>query len=159
MTSPKENKKTSQNHKNQEQKFTGLKESIEERRRQVYLLDLQGFSNSEIATTLQVSLSTVEKDMHFMKYYSSKWYQEIFSMGLWNPLLDYYNQMDIIQKELWKMFRAEEKIPIRKNILDAIVSNSIKKKDHFNDYYPDKYDREGKIMQLEKEMESDPENS
>jgi len=155
QNAPKENQNSHNTRKNQEQKLTGLKESIEERRRQVYLLDLQGFSNSEIATTLQVSLSTVEKDLHFMKYYSAKWYQEIFVTGLSNPLLDYYNQTEIVQRELWTMFRQEEKTTVRKSILDSIVSNSIKKRDYFEDYYPDKYDLEGKIKQLEKEVETE----
>jgi len=141
--------------KNQEQKLTVLKESIEERRRQVYLLDLQGFSNSEIATTLQVSLSTIEKDLHFMKYYSSKWYQEIFSTGLSNPLLDYCNQTEIVQRELWKMFRDEEKTTVRKSLLDSIISNSTKKRDYFHNYFPESFDHKGKIKQLEREIEVD----
>ena len=137
------NENHQQNRKNQEQKLTGLKEGIEERRRQVYLLDLQGFSNLEIATTLQVSLSTVEKDLHFMKYYCVRWYHELFTYDIANPLLDSCNQIDIVQKELWKLFRSEENISIRKRILDSIVSNSIKKRDYFqgngpSEMFPDK---------------------
>lgn len=151
-----ENEDAQKNRKNQEQKLTGLKESIEERRRQVYLLDLQGFSNSEIATTLQVSLSTIEKDLHFMKYYFSKWYNEIFATGLSNPLLDYWNQNEIVQRELWKMFRDEEKTTVRKSILDSIISNATKKRDYCRNFSsPESFDHEGKIMQLEKELKKD----
>jgi len=144
-----------QNSKNQEQKVTGLKERIEERRRQVYLLDLQGMSNIEISKKLQASLSTIEKDLHFMKYYSAKWYQEIFSIDLVNPLLDSCNLIDIVQKELWKMFRAEGKTSIRKKLLDSIISNSIKKRDYFRRHYPNRYSQEGKIRNLEKIIEED----
>jgi len=152
---PKKSVKVVETHKNQEQKVTGLKERIEERRRQVYLLDLQGLSNIEISKKLQSSLSTIEKDLHFMKYYSGKWYQEIFSIGLSNPLLDSCNLIDIAQKELWKMFRAEEKTSIRKKLLDSIISNSIKKRDYFRNHYPNTYTRDEKIRKLEREIEED----
>jgi len=155
MISPENITKMHENRKNQEQKVTGLKERIEERRRQVYLLDLQGLSNIEISKRLQASLSTIEKDLHYMKYYSAKWYHEIFSIGLSNPLLDSCNLIDIVQKELWKMFRAEEKTSIRKKLLDSIISNSIKKRDYFSGHYPNKYDQDEKIRKLEKEIVED----
>lgn len=155
LIQPDQNANDVQNRKNQEQKITGLKERIEERKRQVYLLDLQGFSNIEISKKMQVSLSTIEKDLHFMKYYSAKWYKEIFSIGLSNPLLDSCNLLDIVQKELWKMFRAEEKTSIRKKLLDSIVSNSIKKRDYFRRYHPKKYDQDERILQLEREIKEE----
>jgi len=136
-------------------KITGLKERIEERKRQVYLLDLQGLSNIEISKKLQASLSTIEKDLHFMKYYSAKWYREIFSIDLVNPLLDSCNLIDIVQKELWKMFRAEEKTSIRKKLLDSIISNSIKKRDYFRHHSPNKFDQDGKILLLENEIKEE----
>ena len=151
--------KTQKTRKNQEEKLTGLKDSIEERRRKVYLLDLQGLNNLEIAEELHVSLSTIEKDLHFMKYYSAKWYQEIFVTRRSNPLLDYYNENEIVQRELWKMYRNEEKTNLRKSLLDAIISNSIKKKDLSKGYNPDMFDSEWDIKQLEKEIEEDLKNS
>ena len=72
-----QNEKTPKNRKIYAQKFTGLKDKIEERRKKVYLLDLQGFSDQEIAKQTGVSLSTIEKDLHYMKYYCVKWYRDL----------------------------------------------------------------------------------
>ncbi len=116
-----------ENHKIDEQNFTGIKSAIEKRRYKVYLLNLQGFSNNEIAKEINVSLSTIEKDLHYMKYYCIKWTKEILDYGRGKPILDICNQIDLVQQELWKLYRIEKDVNTKKRILDSIVSNSIKK--------------------------------
>ncbi len=126
-----QNQKPEKNRNEQEQKITGLKDMIDERRYQVYLMDLQGFNNNEIADKLGVSLSTIEKDLHHMRYFCIKWYKEILDGGRGKSFLDSNNQIDIVQDELWKMFRKETGVNAKKRILDSVVTNSIKKEKGF----------------------------
>lgn len=124
-----------ENRKNDEENFTGTKSAIEKRRQRVYILNLQGFSNSEIAKEINVSLSTVEKDLHYMKYYCLKWTKEVLDFGRGKQLLDACNQIDLVQTELWKMYRTEKDVDTKKRILDSIASNSIRKEKKFKGYF------------------------
>lgn len=128
------------NRKNHEQNFTGTKERIEERRKKVYALDLQGFSNNEIAQELGVSPSTVEKDLKNMRFSCLKWSKDMIKTECAKPLLDSISEIDIIQKELWKMYREESDKNAKRKILEMIASNSTKKgnissKNHFFSTY------------------------
>ncbi len=122
-----ENQKDTQTRKNYEDKITGTKDGIEKRRNKVYLLSLQGYSNNQIVNSLGVSLSTIEKDLHYMKYYCLKWAKEILDGGGRKTFLDSCNQIDLVQAELWNMYREEDDVNTKKRILDSIVANSIKK--------------------------------
>lgn len=153
MLNPKENDKHGENRKNQEQKITGLKEKIEERRKKVYLLDLQGFSNQEIANQLGVSLSTVEKDLHYMKYYCVKWYRDLAQDGSGVRLVESCSQIDIVQKELWDLYRKEKLASTKKRILDSIVANSLKKREFFKGFWGISDTVERRAKKLEKEIE------
>ncbi len=124
-----------ENHKIDEQNFTGTKSAVEKRRHKVYLLNLQGFSHNEIAKEINVSLSTIEKDLHYMKYYCIKWTKEILDYGRGKPILDICNQIDLVQQELWKLYRTEKDVNTKKRILDSIVSNSIKKEKEVKERY------------------------
>lgn len=126
------NEKHNENRKNHEQKITGLKEQIEERRRKIYLLDLQGYSNQEIANKLGVSLSTIEKDLYYMKYYCVKWYRDLDESGSGLRVLESCSQIDLVQKELWDLYRNEKLASTKKRILDSIVANSIKKREIYS---------------------------
>ncbi len=61
-----------ENRKNQEEKIT-VKEKIEERRQNVYTLDLKGYSNEEIAEKLGCVPRTVERKLERIR---SKWQRE-----------------------------------------------------------------------------------
>jgi len=124
---PQQNPKNTQNRKNHEQKITGLKEKIEDRRKKVYQLDLQGYSNNQIAKMLEVSLSTIEKDLHFMRFYCLKWSKEMIEFDYAKPKVDSSNQIEIVQKELWRLYRDEEDVLKRKKILDSIINAASKK--------------------------------
>jgi len=123
--------KPEKNRKEQEQNVTGLKDKIDERRYKVYLMDLQGISNNEIADNLGASLSTIEKDLHHMRYFSIKWFKEVVDGDRTKSFLDSCNQIDFVQTELWKMYRSEKDVIAKKRILDSIVTNSIKKEQGF----------------------------
>lgn len=115
------------NRKEQEQKFTAFQDKIEERRHRVYTMNLQGFGNQEIAEKLGTSLSTIEKDLHHMRYFCLKWTKEILDDGSIKTFFDSCSQIDLVQDELWKMYRKEDNANSKKKILDSIVTNSIKK--------------------------------
>ena len=94
-------------------------------------MDLQGISNNEIADNLGASLSTIEKDLHHMRYFSIKWFKEVVDGDRTKSFLDSCNQIDFVQTELWKMYRSEKDVIAKKRILDSIVTNSIKKEQGF----------------------------
>ena len=120
-------KNNTKNRKIYAQKFTAHKEKIEERRKKVSFLDSQGFSNEEMAKQLVVSPSTIEKDLHHMKYYYLKWSQEMLELDYMKPLLEAKAQLDFIQKELWIMYRKEENDEVKRQILNSITSIATKK--------------------------------
>ena len=100
-----ENEKTEKNRKIYAQKFTvdqqkikHIKENIEKRRNLVYQLSLQGYSNNEIARQLQVSLSTIEKDLHHMRWHCLKWTHDIIIAGAIKPMFDSYTRIEIAQR-------------------------------------------------------------
>jgi len=144
-----------QNRKNHEAKFTGTKDGIEKRRNKVYLLSLQGYSNNQIAKSLGVSLSTIEKDLNYMKYYCLKWTKDIMDVGRRKSFLDAYNQIDLVQVELWNMYRKEDDATAKKRILDSIVSNSIKKEKSFEDRWTLGRIEEERMEKLREEMEQE----
>lgn len=141
--------KPEKNRKEQEQNVTGLKDKIDERRYKVYLMDLQGISNNEIADNLGASLSTIEKDLHHMRYFSIKWFKEVVDGDKTKSFLDSCNQIDLVQTELWKMYRSEKDVIAKKRILDSIVTNSIKKEQGFklkSGYNADWADRQRELI-------------
>ncbi len=147
-----ENQKDIQNRKNYEDEITGSKESIEKRRNRVYLLGLQGYSNNQIANSLRVSLSTIEKDLHYMKYYCLKWTKDMMDVGRRKSFLDACNQIELVQTELWNMYRKEDDVTTKKRILDSIVSNSIKKEKSFEDRWTLGTNEEKRMEMLREEM-------
>jgi len=153
LLNSKENDKPDENRNNQEQKITGLKEKIEERRKKIYFLDLQGFSNQEIANQIGISLSTIEKDLHYMKYYCVKWYWDLAQDGYGIRLVESCSQIDIVQKELWSLYRNEKIASTKKRILDSIIANSLKKREFFKCYHAVSDAMESQIKKLGKEIE------
>jgi len=127
LLTPEQVEKRYENRIKHEQKITGLKEKIEDRRRKVYYLDLQGYCNQEIANQISVSLSTVEKDLHYMKYYCIKWVKDMAESSAGISTIESCSQIDIVLKELWSLFRIEKNVSTKKKILDSIAENSVKK--------------------------------
>lgn len=161
MIMPDEVDKRFENRKNQEQKITvvkqrirNIKQKIEERRNKAYVASLQGYTNQEIANNLGVSLSTIEKDMYFMKYHCLKWAHDIFSTNKHKPLVDSYNQIELVQIELWNLYRNEKDPELKRKILDSITSNSIKKDKILYEKKFTPRDEE-RLEILEKEVEND----
>lgn len=102
-----------------------------ERQKQVYVFDLQGYQNQEIADKLKISLSTVEKDLHEIREKSKEWFKEVSESGLLKSLVDGVFQIDFAQKELWTLYRNETKNPEKIKVLNSIIDASLKKKEIF----------------------------
>jgi len=120
-----------ENRKMQEQKLTDEKLNKLERQKLVYTMNLQGYPNQEIAEKLNVSLSTIEKDLHEIRSQAKEWFIKVSSSGIAKSLIDAVLQIDFVQKELWKLYREETKQPIKIKLLGSIVNSSIKKKELF----------------------------
>jgi hypothetical protein len=125
------------NRKNDEPNFTGgqekpadVKDSIEERQKKVFMLKSRGKSNKEIADKLQVSLSTIEKDLHELKSDTFKKFKVFQQEGLVEHLQDTLAQYDMLQAELWKWYETsgfKYKIPM----LKLLQNHAAKKLDIF----------------------------
>jgi FixJ family two-component response regulator len=122
------------------QKIRSTKREIDNRRNKVYHLNLQGYSNEEIAKELQVSLSTIEKDLHSIHLHCLKWTQDIIAINAKKPMFDSYTRIEIAQKELWALYRNEKDTKVKRQILNSIVTNSIKQDRLTHGRYMTKYD-------------------
>lgn len=131
MIMPEEADKNYENRKNHEEKITVEKLEKFERQKQVYLQDLQGYKNKEIAETMGVSLSTIEKDLHEIRQQAKTWFLELTKSGLAKSLADAVSQIDLVQKELWKLYRVSGINVTKTKILNSIADNSVKKKELF----------------------------
>lgn len=123
MLTPEEIDKNHENRKIQEQKITGLKETINSRRLDVFKLKIQGHSNQEIADNLKVSLSTVEKDVSRIKDYSFRLFNDLKEAGVITVIAKSYAQIEIIEAKLWETYKKNEgkadfQIAVLKNITD-----------------------------------------
>jgi len=116
------------NRKTHEQEFTVNRP---ERQKLVYTYRLQGHKNEEIADKLNVSLSTIEKDIHEIKEKSLDWFKLLIKNGMAQSLVDAVFQIDEVQKELWAKYRQSENTDHQLKILNSIVNSSIKKKELF----------------------------
>jgi len=82
------------------QKFTDSKENIDQRRKKVYSLHLVSYTNKEIADNLQVSLSTVEKDLHAVNGSIRDWFGDIGSKKRFKAAIDADIYFNHVLKEL-----------------------------------------------------------
>jgi len=108
-----------ENRKNQEEKIT-VKEKIEERRQKTYVLDLKGYQNEEIAEKLEVSLSTVEKDLQFVRYNLQERLMQLDMGGYSQAHLDAREHKTMVIHELWQLSEKEENPKVKLNILMSI---------------------------------------
>jgi len=111
--------------KKHDQNFT-VKEKIENRQNQVYIMDLQGVSNEEISEKFGMSLSTVEKDLHEMRKNYKKRLKTLDLIGYRTAFLATNSQLEEIQKESWRLYRDEKNVKTKTNLLRLISETAIK---------------------------------
>ena len=115
-----------QNRKDDEQKFE-VKLSISDRRKLVHTLDLQGYTNQEIADQVGVSLSSVEKDLSETRQSIREWFSQLGSEERYMAFVDAVLHIDAVQKQLWKMTREEKDPKERAKLFQQITDNAEKK--------------------------------
>ena len=115
-----------QNRKDDEQKFE-VKLSISDRRKLVHTLDLQGYTNQEIADHVGVSLSSVEKDLSETRQSIREWFSQLGSEERYMAFVDAVLHIDSVQKQLWKMTREEKDPKERAKLFQQITDNAEKK--------------------------------
>ena len=115
-----------QNRKNDEQKIT-VKLNISDRRKLVHTLDLQGFTNQEIAEEVGVSVSSVEKDLCETRQSIREWFSQLGSEERYMAFVDAVLHIDSVQKQLWKMTREEKDPKERAKLFQQITDNAEKK--------------------------------
>jgi len=154
---PEEIDRKYENRKNHEQKLTAAKKEASDRQKQVHSLDLQGFTNQQIADNLGVSLSTIEKDLHEVRENIRDWFSDIGNLDRYQAFVDAVIHLDSLQRELWKMAR-DSKDPIEKiKIYDTISKNAIKKTQLFKSsesYLSDYYFKQKDLSAKEKSREA-----
>ena len=126
MKLPEEILEKSEKLKVEEEKTKSIKEKIKSRQHEVHLLHLQGFSNKEIADKLGVSLSTVEKDLHEVREQIKSWIEDYRSEGVYCSFRNSYEQLEQIQKELWKKYEQEKDPKMQVRIFDSLADKIIK---------------------------------
>ena len=115
-----------QNRKDDEQKFE-VKLSISDRRKLVHTLDLQEYTNQEIADQVGVSLSSVEKDLSETRQSIREWFSQLGSEERYMAFVDAVLHIDSVQKQLWKMTREEKDPKEKAKLFQQITDNAEKK--------------------------------
>lgn len=116
-----------ENRKISEQKFTGKKREIDNRRLEVYKLQIQGYSNQEIADKLKVSLSTIEKDLSKIKDFAFLLFNDLNESGIIPELIKGFTQIELVESKLWDLFKNNDGEELRLKILKEISEVSLKK--------------------------------
>jgi transposase len=119
-----------------EKKLSHTAEKIDNRRSEVYSLHMQGYSNSEIAEKVGVSLSTIEKDLNQIRKFSLRWFKQLSQSGFMESVTNAYCQLELVQKKLWEKLRKTEDDNMQLKILDQITNTSMKKLGIFASHPP-----------------------
>ena len=76
---------------------------------------------------MNISLSTVEKDLSEMRQSIRDWFSELGSEERYVAFVDAVIHIDTVQKQLWKMTRDEKNQKEKAKLLGQITDNAIKK--------------------------------
>jgi len=90
-------------------------------------LDLQGYTNQEIADHVGVSLSSVEKDLSETRQSIREWFSQLGSEERYMAFVDAVLHIDSVQKQLWKMTREEKDPKEKAKLFQQITDNAEKK--------------------------------
>ena len=114
--------KPENNRKDSEQNFT-----VEDRQIEAYRLDIQGYKNREIAKKLDVSVSTIEKDLKKFKDEITFKLRKMENRGLNRALYDAILQCNLLRDELWQIYFQEKDSLRKQKLLDSIANNAVNK--------------------------------
>ena len=114
--------KPENNRKDSEQNFT-----VEDRQIEAYKMDIQGYKNQEIAEKLDVSISTIEKDLKKFKDEITFKLRKMENRGLNRALYDAILQFNLVRDELWQTYSQEKDSLRKQKLLDSIANNAVNK--------------------------------
>ncbi len=114
--------KPENNRKDSEQNFT-----VEDRQIEAYKMDIQGYKNKEIAEKLDVSISTIEKDLKKFKDEITFKLRKMENRGLNRALYDAILQFNLVRDELWQTYSQEKDSLRKQKLLDSIANNAVNK--------------------------------
>jgi len=114
--------KPENNRKDSEQNFT-----VEDRQIEAYKMDIQGYKNKEIAEKLDVSISTIEKDLKKFKDEITFKLRKMENGGLNRALYDAILQYNLVRDELWQIYSQEKDSLRKQKLLDSIANNAVNK--------------------------------
>lgn len=114
--------KPENNRKDSEQNFT-----VEDRQIEAYKMDIQGYKNKKIAEKLDVSISTIEKDLKKFKGEITSKLRKMENRGLNRALYDALLQFNLVRDELWQIYSQEKDSLKKQKLLDSIANNAVNK--------------------------------
>lgn len=107
--------------------MTIQEEKVEYRRKRVYLLKNKGYSNREISEKINVSLSTVEKDLKEIRHQIKDWFDHISKNESHNAFVSSILQLELVLNKLWNYFRQEKDQREARKILLQIADTACKR--------------------------------
>ncbi|MGI0021689.1 MAG: ECF-type sigma factor [Nitrososphaeraceae archaeon] len=106
---------------------TPKQDLISFRRNKVNQLRLQGYANKEIAKKLHLSLSAIEKDIHFIREKSRSWFRTESIKDYCVSIYDSISLCDIKIEELRLLGREKDNLIRKIKILDEIRKTEAQK--------------------------------
>jgi len=93
----------------------------EERKRQVWNLVLQGYTQQQIAEKFNVSLKTISRDFHELKKESAEWMETLPKGQLQMYHKSNFEVFEKVNMELWKLYEQTEDEKLKLKILNTIA--------------------------------------
>lgn len=104
-----------------------IQDKIKYRRKRVNQLRLQGYTNREIAEKIGCNLSTIEKDLQFIREISKQWFEEDVITEYCQSLNDSIILYDNTIEDLQILYAEEDNIETKLRILSTITEFEEKK--------------------------------
>jgi len=93
----------------------------EERKRQVWNLVLQGYTQQQIAEKFNVSLKTISRDFHELKKESAEWMETLPKGQIQMYHKSNFEVFEKVNMELWKLYEQTEDEKLKLKILNTIA--------------------------------------
>ncbi len=101
----------------------------EERKRKVWELVLQGFTQQQIAEKFDLSLKTISRDIQELKKESAEWMESLPKGQIQMYHKSNFEIIDKVTKELWNLYEKTEDEKLKLKVLNTIAE---KRKLHAN---------------------------
>ncbi len=94
---------------------------IEKRRKEIWNLFLQGFTQEQIAEKFKVSIKTISRDFKELKKESVQWMEALPKGEIQTYYRSIFETLERIIQELWKMYDDTEDNKLKITILNSIA--------------------------------------